>query len=310
MFAEVFKDSEASRKAWLKRSRGLQHGGKGVGWLHEDGSPLDDKTQAAIKRLKSPIPPAWTGVKVSLDPKSAVIAEGTDVKGRTQKMYSTEHTQGAAAAKFARVAELHKHIPKLLSQSTADMLNTKLSARERDNAATVNLITKTGFRPGSPKDTGAAEQAFGASTLQKRHIKLAEGGKIKFAFVGKKGVSQAKNLQDDDTHKYLSEKLPGMKPSEQVFKTSGASAMAYMRQHTGSQFKIKDLRTWNGTTLATHLLKGVKPPKDAAADKALRKKISTLVSEHLGNTPKIAHDSYINPAVWPTIGNMKAVKAK
>lgn len=306
MYATIFKDSEASRKAWLKRTRALQHGGKGVGWLDEDGKPLSGAIADKLKAMKKPIPPAWTDVRITTDPNASVLVEGVDGKGRPTKIYSAEHTSAAANAKFSRVKELDSKIDALLSATRKDMRNKKLDERTRDNAAAINLVTLTGFRPGSTRDTQAEEQAYGASTLEKRHIKV-KGDEISFAFTGKKGVAITKVLKDKDMAGYLSGRLPTLNPSDKVFQTSGASAMNYMRKHVGDQFKVKDLRTWNGTALARHLVSGERPADDEGL-KALQKRVSEAVSKHLGNTPKIAFDSYIDPSVWPSLEATKPIK--
>lgn len=306
---EVFKDGEASRKAWLKRARAVSFGGKDTGWVGEDGKPIGKDVQAALKRLKGPLPPAWKDVMVSTDPDSKLVATGVDAAGRTQRMYSTEHAGAASAEKFARVAALHGHMATVFDKSGKDMMNKKLDASARDTAATVNLVAKTGFRPGSNKDTGAEVQAYGATTLEKRHVKV-NGDKITFSFVGKKGVDIKKTLEDADLSAYLSQKLPSLGNKDTIFNASGQAAGDYLKKITGGDFKVKDLRTWNGTALARELLKEYEAPTSVEQDKALKKIISTAVSEHLGNTPIMALNSYIDPAVWPSMGNPKKIKRK
>lgn len=309
MFSEVFKDAAASQKAWLSRARRVQFHGKDKGWLSHDGKPLDKEVQAAMDRLKSPIPPGWSNVHVNTDPKSAMVAKGMDSKGRWQRLYSKEHSASASVDKFARVVQLQPHISKLFDQSAKDMMDAKKTDRERDAAATVNLVLKTGFRPGSTKDTGAEEQAYGASTLEKRHVKV-KGHNITFTFTGKHAVEQEKTLVDPELAGYLGGKLKTLKSNDKVFKASGETAGNYLKTVTGnSAFKVKDLRTWNGTTLATHLLKDEADPVSEKALKDLKTRVSTAVSEHLGNTPAMALNSYINPMVWPEVTkNLKPLK--
>jgi DNA topoisomerase-1 len=316
----VFKagTSAGSSKAWANRAnnalpdvKAITFTGKekGKGWRMADGSPLTKEVQDAISRQKGAIPPAWTDVKVNTDPNAKCIITGYDSKGREQRRYSTAHAGEAAANKFARISELQKHIPKLLKQSTADMLDAKKSDRERDDAATVNLVLKTGFRPGSNADTGAEEQAYGASNLQKRHIKLLKDGRIHFHFTGKKGVDQNKYLKDKDLYLYLSAKLETLGNGDQVFQSSSQSAGKYLKGIAGDQFKVKDLRTWNGTALARKLVQEYEPPDTEKEFKAIQNAVGDAVSEHLGNTRSVAISSYIDPAVWPPVtSGMKSLK--
>ncbi len=312
MFAPILKAalsdgqrSDASRKAWLSRARALEFGGKGVGWVSADGKSLTKVEQNNVKSAK--IPPAWTDVMVSSDSKPSLLAVGKDSKSRVQSRYSSEHTAQAAKEKFSRVVDLTTKVPKLMKKSQKDMLDRNQTQRTRDNAATVYLIARTGFRPGSDKDTGAETQAFGASTLEKRHIKV-KGETSTFDFVGKKGVTITKTVRDQALAGYLSEKLATLKANEKVFDTSGTSAMTYMRSVTGPQYKLKDLRTWNGTAVAANLVGREPVPATAAALKDQQRRISKAVAEHLGNTPAIALASYINPMVWKTTEGMTPVK--
>lgn len=304
-FSHIFKDAEASRKAWLSRARALQFGGKGVGWKAADGKALSAVEKANIKEAK--IPPGWSDVYVQSEKGQALIATGRDSKGKLQPRYSLAHTEKQAAAKFSRVADLTSKMPKLISKSQKDMLNEKLSSTERDKAATVYLIAKTAFRPGSDKDTGTEHEAIGASTLQKKHIKV-EGEKVHFDFTGKSGVHIQKSIRDKALAEYLGSKLKSLKDDQQVFSATGESAMAYMRQTTGPNFKLKDLRTWNATAIAANLVAKEPVPESAKALADQQRRISKAVSQHLGNTPTVALKSYINPMVWRHTGGMKQLE--
>lgn len=51
------------------------------------------------------------------------------------------------------------------------------------------LIMSTGIRPGSESDTGAKVKAYGATTLEGRHVVTDSEGNTRLQFVGKKGVN-------------------------------------------------------------------------------------------------------------------------
>lgn len=304
-FSFVFKDAEASRKAWLSRARGIQHAGKEKGWVSVDGKPLTAIEKANIKEAK--VPPGWKDIYVQSVKGQALIATGRDAKGKLQPRYSVAHTEKQALAKFSRVADLTTKMPKLITKSQKDMLNEKLSPADRDRAATVYLVTRTAFRPGSDKDTGTEHKAIGASTLQKKHIKV-DGEKVSFDFTGKSGVHIQKTIRDKAMATYLGQKIKGLKDGDQVFSATGESAMKYMRDITGPNFKLKDLRTWNATALAANLISKEPVPTSAKALADQQRRIAKAVSSHLGNTPTVALKSYINPMVWKHTEGMTAVK--
>src|SRR5205085_197476 len=72
---------------------------------------------AHIQALK--IPPAWTDVTFSADPKAALLATGKDSKGRRQAVYSAEFSAGQAAAKFSRISELDQKFSEIFEQKEA-----------------------------------------------------------------------------------------------------------------------------------------------------------------------------------------------
>lgn len=162
-----------------------------------------------------------------------------------------------------------------------------------------------GLRPGSTKDTKADAQAYGASTLLAKHARIARG-KVKLDFIGKEG----KHLQLESDHptvvSAVQAHLQGKKPSEQLFSgTSAAHMNNYLKNATGplndqgDQPLVKDLRTYHANALALNEVnKNLKPPQSEAEFKKRRREVANVVSGHLGNTPVMALNSYINPTVF------------
>jgi len=245
------------------------------------------------------IPPGWTEVFMHSSPDGKLQAFGFDKVGKKQPHYNTAFSALRAEAKWQRVKEFHKTaVKQLAKQSNIDMLDHNKSERDRDTAAMINLVLKTGFRPGSEKDTKAAEQAYGASTLEKRHIKI-NGDTITFSFIGKKGVQQNKTLTDSSMARYLTDKMKSLKPSEQVFSSSAKDALMYIKKVSGNdEFKTKDLRTWNGTGMALAIRKSMPTPTTEKEYKAARRAIGDAVAQHLGNSRDMALNSYIAPYVF------------
>ena len=134
---------------------------------------------AHIKALK--LPPAWTDVRYAEDPDDDLQAVGKDAKGRLQYVYSKSFVDKKAAEKFERINALDDKMREI------DMQVTEALKKKSEEAACLRLIMLTGIRPGSDKDTQAARQAFGATTLRGQHV-VVRGSKVSLRFVGKKGV--------------------------------------------------------------------------------------------------------------------------
>ena len=67
-------------------------------------------------------------------------------------------------------------------------------------------IYKTGFRPGTEKDTKADKKSFGIATMKKKHVKLKGNDKVEFDFVGKKGVKIQKEVKDKKLHNLIKDR--------------------------------------------------------------------------------------------------------
>lgn len=75
-------------------------------------------------------------------------------------------------------------------------------------------------------------------------------------------------------------------------------AAAYVKTVLGKGAQLKDLRTVFGTSYARDRVAQAKKPTTAAAKKRLMNDITDEVAAVLGNTRKVAFDSYIHPAVF------------
>lgn len=253
-----------------------------------------EEQRARLDALR--VPPAWRDVKISADPHASLQVTGIDSKGRTQYVYSAEHSERMAALKFERLKAFSAEAPGITSKALADM-------RSGDhNAAALYLIAKTGIRVGSDADTGGAVKAYGATTLLGKHAKV-QGDEVTLNFVGKKGVQIEKTLRDPDFARFLRGR--NASADERLFATNDAKVRDYLKRAGGrDEFKVKDFRTWHGTTKALELIStGLKTgaPSNQRERQKLISQVKAGVARHLGNTPAVAFASYIDPAVWGRI---------
>lgn len=255
----------------------------------ESGAPLPPHIQA----LK--IPPAWTDVTYSDDPKSALLATGKDSKGRRQAVYSAEFTAKQAALKFARISDLAQKIGYITDQN--EEARKSANAKKAAAADCMKLIMTTGIRPGSEDDTGAEKRAYGATTLEGKHVVL-DGDKISLQFVGKKGVSLNIPVTDKATAEMLRERKSEAGEDGQLFPINEKTLLDHAHSLDGGGFKTKDFRTLLGTRTAMAEVARLPAPKDEASYKKAVMSVAKTVSQKLGNTPIIALQSYINPAVF------------
>lgn len=245
------------------------------------------------------IPPAWKNVEISKSPKSALLVRGKDEKGRVQSVYSADHSMKKAAVKFARTKELIEKTENIAKQNARNMKSSDPKIKEA--ASVMSLIQSTGIRPGSDRDTGADKKAYGATTLEARHVKKTSSGVV-LKFTGKKGVSLSIPVNDKSVASML---LARKKTAEsrggkngKLFDTNDNDLRKYSKTLDGGKMKPKDFRTAKGTSEAIKLVASMKPPKTEEEYKRSVKEVGDHVAGILGNTRAIALQSYISPMVF------------
>lgn len=261
--------------------------------LTASGGPLPDH----VKALN--IPPAWKDVTYSADPKADLLATGKDEKGRAQPIYSESHTAKQAAAKFARIQELKSKLAEVSAQNEDSRKSS--DPKKSDSADALALIMATGIRPGSDEDTGAAVKAYGATTLEARHVVSTPDG-VALKFIGKKGVSLYIPITDPAIAQMMLERSSKVGADGRLFPSTNQGALL---EHThtldGGGFKSKDFRTLKGTITAADEVAKAPQPNPPRTEVEYRKAVMSVankVAAVLGNTPKVALQNYIDPSVF------------
>lgn len=240
------------------------------------------------KKLK--LPPAWTEVEVNEEPRAGVVARGRDAKGRLQSRYSEGHNARQHAIKHARMRALDGPIRNSDKQMAKD-------AKTSDAALVALLLRRFGMRVGSESNTKAEKKAYGASNLRASHASV-EGDVVTLDFIGKKGVPIRIELRDRELAAAIKRRLEERAGDEQLFDTDENEVRAYLRELVPG-LTPKDLRTWFATTRALELVRERPWPETEKERKQRIREIAKRVAALLGNTPKVALDSYIDPAVFP-----------
>jgi DNA topoisomerase-1 len=248
--------------------------------------------------LGKKIPPGWTDVVVSQTKEgiNGCRVIGTDAKGRQQYWYTKEHTERASAEKWHRVGALHEVIgPK--DNKFDERL--KAEALDDNSAAALLLVRVTGMRVGGSRDTGAKVQAYGATTLQGRHVRINKSS-VTLEFTGKGGKKRRVLVKDPTLVTALTRAKENTGPSGKLFpNTSSSQVNTLMKSLLGDRFSVKDLRTYKATAMAAALVqKTRRKPKTQAEFDKMRREVGDKVAQQLGNTRSMALNSYINPAAF------------
>ncbi|MCE0762297.1 DNA topoisomerase IB [Pseudonocardia kujensis] len=314
---------------------GRRRSGRGWVFLGPDGDRIDDR--AEIARIKSlVIPPAWRDVWIAPDPRGHIQAVGTDDAGRRQYRYHDDWRRARDEEKHDRVLSLGRRLADIRGEITTRLEDSGLH-RERVLAGAVRMLDIGVFRAGGEQyapscgddgsdncadGTGSAgcghdgddhddSGTFGLATLRRDHVSLRRG-LIHFDYPAKGGVPRKLDLRDPLLHRLVNGLLRRKGGGEDLlaYRTGRSSwhdvrsedLNTAVKELAGEQFTCKDLRTWNATVLAAVTLAGAVaeegrvPSAERARARMVRRAITT-VSDHLGNTPTVAKNSYVDPRV-------------
>jgi DNA topoisomerase-1 len=285
------------------------------------------------------IPPAWNQVWVAAEENAHIQATGVDDAGRTQYLYHPQWRAERDAEKFEKSISFGQTLPALRRRVTRDLRSgaqdrdggaasratgtgrgaarggtarggtaagqAEATGRRRALAAAVRLMDRGALRVGGKEHSGQLE-AFGATTLQRRHVEV-QGAEVRLVFRGKSGSEWDLTLWDADLAEFFAgvPLTPRTAPavcypvkSGRRKEWRGISAEAvneYLTEIAGLEFTAKDFRTWQGTMAAARSL-ARSHRAGATSPEAVRIAVRAS-AELLHNTPTVARESYIDPRV-------------
>jgi DNA topoisomerase-1 len=276
----------------------------GKGFVYRDASGAVIRDPETLERVrKLAIPPAWTEVWISPDPRGHIQAVGRDAKGRKQYLYHSGWSAERSAVKYARAAAFGRALPQIRERTEADLSKRGLS-REKVLATVVRLLEITLVRVGN-REYARTNRSYGLTTLTKRHLQL-EGSALVLHFKGKSGIEHRVGVRDRRLARLLRsfQELPG----QHLFKyrdhdgelvpVESADVNDYLRSVAGDGFSAKDFRTWAATVSAARALRAEPAPGSKTEAKRTLSRCCRAVSGLLGNTPAVCRASYIHPAVF------------
>ena len=249
------------------------------------------------------IPPAWTHVWISTDPRGHLQATGRDARGRKQYRYHPRWRAVRDDTKYHRLIAFAQALA-LIRRRTSDDLGRSGLSKEKVLAVVVQLLEKTLIRVGND-EYAKQNNSFGLTTMRDGHVEVT-GGRVRFTFKGKSGVEHEIDLTDRRLARIVKacRDIPGYDlfqyydESGQRQSIGSADVNAYLQEITGKDFTSKDFRTWAGTVLAAQLLRDYEHfDSDAQAKRNIVQAVEA-VAKRLGNTKAVCRKCYIHPAVF------------
>jgi DNA topoisomerase-1 len=275
--------------------------GTGFSYLRPDGDPVKDA--ATLDRIRAlAIPPAWTEVWISPEPRGHIQAVGRDQKGRKQYRYHDRWRKVRDGHKYDRLIAFGRALPKLRRRIENDLARRGLP-REKVLAAVVRVMEITLIRVGNT-EYARQNKSFGLTTLRDGHARIGASRAI-FEFRGKSGKTHRTGFRDRRLARIVKacQDLPGQRLFQYLGEdgerraVESADVNRYIRETMGGDFSAKDFRTWAGTVSAARALIASEPCASAAQSKRTINTCVKAVAGVLGNTAAVCRGSYIHPAV-------------
>lgn len=276
-------------------------------WAGPDGAVVGDaETLARLRALA--LPPAWTHVWVSPDPRQAVQATGVDSRGRTQYRYSDAAREFAANRKFEHVESFAAALPDLRARVAGDIgraepRGTDRPVPERSLAAIVRLLDRGLFRVGNER-YARDNHTYGLTTLRRDQL-VTKGTAATFTFVGKEHKPHRITVADPEVAAVLRLLRRQERGDEDVLFAYGraplwhhldsAAVNAYLHTHTSAPATAKVFRTWGATVAAAAVSAGASPGDAAAGRRRPDMRAYAAAADLLGDTITVARASYVHP---------------
>ncbi|MEM9691182.1 MAG: DNA topoisomerase IB [Myxococcota bacterium] len=270
----------------------------GRGFTYRDADDVTVRCSRLRRRFRAlAVPPAWTEVWISSNPKAHLLASGRDSAGRKQYIYHPRFQRARSETKFRRMVAFGTLLPGLRAAVRADLERDDLS-RKRVAAAVVALLDESHARVGHD-EYAKKNDSYGLTTLSCEHVSRPRKDSVDLSFVGKAGRAWDLELHDAAIVSTIRDcvDLPG----DRLFRYERAGELRdltaddvnqYIGRTSGHALYAKDFRTWAGCALATRYLRRLTAESERAVEisGAVKK-----VAHELQNTPAVCRSSYIAP---------------
>lgn len=214
----------------------------------------------------------------------------TDIKtlpnGRQVYIYDEDGIAERKSIKVSKISKIKREIGRIISTVEKDI------AEGSDQALIVGLILCTYERVGN--DESASGGHYGASNLEKRHVKKIDGG-ILIEYVAKSGVSQSKPVFDKLIASEILSRIKSKSGEDRIFTSTPKQVNDYL-----NQFGItsKDIRTFAANKFMTDALLSEKttPSTKNGRSKIFKEKLNSVASI-IGHKPSTLKSMYLSDSL-------------
>ncbi|MFN3225048.1 MAG: hypothetical protein ACE360_02215 [Hyphomicrobiales bacterium] len=271
-------------------------------WSERGDVVAEQKLLARLDALA--VPPAWDPAFFAVSGRCKVQAMAIDGSGKEQTIYAAWFRERRETDKFDGLWAFGEVLPLVRRRAVATLRDPETDGFERSVAACVLAIDEGALRVGS-RAYRQANGTVGAVSLQGKHVDLLEGH-AELRFTAKGGKQRFVHLEQPDLVDHL--KARNARCREDVFAVRTPRGWRKVRPRHVSQwladhafdpddaslrlnpFTAKSFRLWHASTAAL--------AHEQQSGRATIKAMSEAAADRLGNTPTVARNSYIHPALF------------
>ena len=276
--------------------------GKGFAYYDVDGALIRDRRER--DRLNGiALPPAYRDEWYCPAHNGHILATGYDDAGRKQYRYHPDFRRMREGEKFDRCEAFGQMLP-LIRARVDDDLSQRNLTETRALACVVRLLDLSAIRVGN-EQYAQSNQSYGATTLRREHAEV-QTRSLRLQFSGKGGKERNIRLDDPRLARAVRRMtdLPRTDADDNLFRyldddgkahpVTSSRVNEYIGEAMGGDFTAKHFRTWHASVQAFQTLADTKVAISTGD-------LLQTVADHLGNTPAVARQSYIHPAVIEAI---------
>ncbi len=280
--------------------------GKGFAYYDVDGALIRDPAER--DRLNAiALPPAYSDEWFCPADNGHILATGYDDAGRKQYRYHPDFRRMKEGEKFDRCEAFGRMLP-LIRARVDDDLSQRNLTETRALACVVRLLDLSAIRVGN-EQYAQSNQSYGATTLRREHAEV-QTRSLRLHFSGKGGKERDIRLDDPRLARAVRRMtdLPRTDADDNLFRyldedgaahpVTSARVNDYIGEAMGGDFTAKHFRTWHASVQAFQTLADTKEALSTGD-------LLQTVADHLGNTPAVARQSYIHPAVIEAIAQQE-----
>ncbi|MDA9129202.1 DNA topoisomerase IB [Candidatus Gracilibacteria bacterium] len=288
---------------------GIEYSEEAIDWYTREGKKekfsyesangkkiLEKKTLKYIEDLV--IPPMWSDVEISPNPKTHILAYGYDDKGRKQYIYNEKWSEARSLVNSYKLILFGTALGNVRTEYKK-FLKSEFGSKEYLLGLFIFLLDETVIRVGNDyyfQENGT----IGLATLQTEHI-TKKGNKIFLKFIGKSGKEHEIEIENKNLKTQLIKILDTKKGDIFEYQDSGearkitpSQVNEYIREISKTELiSAKDFRTWHATRIVfEEMIENL----DSEISETQRKKVLLSgfdsAAEKLGNTRTMIRNSY------------------